>query len=87
MGTLSFKSLICFNGVLACFVGDTLVSASNSLVPLADLLLGVFVLLLLGVLEVLWAAAFLLDLGVLNNFSGSSIGCNNPLLLDDFVFD
>jgi len=41
-------------------------------------LLGVFASDLLAV------AAFLLDLGVLNNFSGSSIGCNNPLLLVDF---
>ena len=87
MGALSFRSLICFSGVLACLVGDTRVSSSNSLVPRADLLLGVFVVLLFGVFVVLWVAAFLLDLGVRNNFSGSSMGCNSPLLLDDFVFD
>ena len=86
-GTFSFKSLICFNGVLACLVGETFVSASSSLVPLADLLLGVFVVLLFGVFVVLLDSAFLLDLGVLNNDSGSAMGCNKPLLLDDFVFD
>ena len=85
-GTFSLRSLICFNGVLVCLVGDTSVSASSCFVSVAVLLLpallGVAVLLL-GVLAV---AAFLLDLGVLNIASGSSTGNNNPLLLVEADF-
>ena len=63
-----------------------MVSSSNSSVWEAPL----FALLLVGVLAPVSeaedvAAVFLLDLGVLIIFSGSSsIGFNNPLLLVDF---
>ena len=79
-------SLICFNGVLVCFVGDTLVSSSRSFVFDAPL----FAAFLFGVLSALPAVAeadtgFLLDLGVLRSFSGSSsMGLSTPLLLVDF---
>lgn len=79
-------SLICFNGVLVCFVGDTLVSSSRSFVFDAPL----FAAFLVGVLAALPAVAeadtgFLLDLGVLRSFSGSSsMGLSTPLLLVDF---
>ena len=79
-------SLICFNGVLVCFVGDTLVSSSRSFVFDAPL----FDAFLIGVLAALPAVAeadtgFLLDLGVLRSFSGSSsMGLSTPLLLVDF---